>query len=131
MNYMEQVAEMLGVAFGEEFEIEGMEYKYKIMEGGVYYLRLDMRVWIKAPVVLNDILAGNCKVNRLPFYPKYGTIYYTYSCGWGAIKTTWEDEYADYVNRKIRAVFRTKKEAEEKRPEIYKNLTGKDWKDRD
>ena len=37
MNYMKQVAQMLGVELGEEFNIECYNGKYKIIDTGIYF----------------------------------------------------------------------------------------------
>ena len=61
MNYMEEIAHMMGLKIGEEFKIEGYEeYKYKF-DYNLMTLMPDGR-WYTAPEVLNKILEGKYKV---------------------------------------------------------------------
>ena len=54
MNYMEQVAKMLGVELEQEFCIKGNDYKYKITKYGMCVFSEFSAVWDFA----NDILVG-------------------------------------------------------------------------
>lgn len=61
MNYMKEIAHMLGLEIGEEFKIEGYnEYTYKF-DYNLMTLMPDGR-WYTAPEVLNKILEGKYKV---------------------------------------------------------------------
>lgn len=66
MNYMADVAQMLGVEIGEEFKIEGFskETKYKFSKDYLIMLISDVG-WIKASV-LTDLLNGKLKIVKLP-----------------------------------------------------------------
>ena len=64
MNYMEKVAEMLGVEIGEEFKI-GNEYSYKFTEECLMALFPNGK-WYIAPYALYEILNGKYKVTKLP-----------------------------------------------------------------
>ena len=64
MNYMEKVAEMLGVEIGEEFKI-GNEYSYKFTEECLMALFPNDK-WYIAPYALYEILNGKYKVIKLP-----------------------------------------------------------------
>lgn len=64
MNYMEKVAEMLGVEIGEEFKI-GNEYSYKFTEECLMALFPNGK-WYIAPYALYEILNGKYKVIKLP-----------------------------------------------------------------
>lgn len=63
MNYMEQVTQMLGVKFEEEFNIEGNNYKYKISEDGICFYSEGK--WYRMCNDLNDILAGKYKIIKI------------------------------------------------------------------
>lgn len=54
MNYMKQVAQMLGVELEQEFCIKGNDYKYKITKYGMCVFSEFSAVWNFA----NDILVG-------------------------------------------------------------------------
>ena len=47
MNYMEQVAQMMGVVLEEEFNIKGDNSSYKITKTGLYYFNEDKLCWLK------------------------------------------------------------------------------------
>lgn len=64
MNYMGEVAEMLGVEIGEEFKI-GNEYSYKFTEECLMALFPNGK-WYIAPYALYEILNGKYKVIKLP-----------------------------------------------------------------
>ena len=68
MNYMEQIAEMLGVKLYEDFRIKSInemifEKKYFLTEYGLF--STDSTVPIST--ILNDILNGQYKIVKLPF----------------------------------------------------------------
>ena len=68
MNYMEQIAEMLGVKLYEDFRIKAInemifEKKYFLTEYGLF--STDSTVPIST--ILNDILNGQYKIVKLPF----------------------------------------------------------------
>ena len=61
MNYMKEIAHMLGLEIGEEFKIEGPNnYKYRF-DDNLMTLMPDGR-WCTAPAMLNQILEGKYKI---------------------------------------------------------------------
>lgn len=64
MNYMKEVAQLLGVEIGEEFKI-GNEYSYKFTEECLMALFPNGK-WYIAPYALYEILNGKYKVTKLP-----------------------------------------------------------------
>lgn len=65
MNYMEQVAEMLGVELEEEFNITGYDAKYRFTEHGLEYFNDILREWVISDC-LNDILNGSQEIVKIP-----------------------------------------------------------------
>ena len=67
MNYMEQVAQMLGVEIGEEFNIEGgsKDAKYKFSKDYLIIEITDVG-WTRASFYLVDLLNGKLKIVKLP-----------------------------------------------------------------
>ena len=67
MNYMKQVAEMLGVELDEEFKIE--EYRassrFKLTLNGGYRYGEEDEIWQESSVIC-DILNGNMNIVKLP-----------------------------------------------------------------
>ena len=87
MNYMEQIAEMLGVKFYEDFRIKSInemifEKKYFLTEYGLF--STDSTVPIST--ILNDILNGQYEIVKLP----------------QPILTEEEKEYLSYVIKPFR-----------------------------
>ena len=67
MNYMADVAKMLGVEIGEEFNIEGgsKDAKYKFSKDYLIMEITDVG-WTRASFYLADLLNGNLKIVKLP-----------------------------------------------------------------
>ena len=66
MNYMKQVAQMLGVELGEEFNIECYNGKYKIIDTGIYFFDEEDNLWYSAWSMALVLLRGNCQIIKLP-----------------------------------------------------------------
>lgn len=58
---MAQVAQMLGVEFGEEFGIENDNFLFKLDDEGIYFLTND-NTWEKDYFKIGEILSGNIKI---------------------------------------------------------------------
>lgn len=67
MNYMMQVANLLGVELYEEFKIEGYSgnVKYRLTEENLEYLS-SCGHWISISSTLNNLLNGEHKVAKMP-----------------------------------------------------------------
>ena len=71
MNYMKDVAQLLGVELGEEFKIEKegkykfTEDRYKITNECLMVLLTDGK-WYTAPLVLHKLLNGRYKLIKIP-----------------------------------------------------------------
>ena len=140
MNYIPQVAKMLGVEIGERFTIK--EY-----EGLTYYftenaLMLNHPNYSSFPAYrdLADLIYGISKIVKIPFEPKMGDKYYaiTWSrnenneiCEPTISSIIWNGDMVDYAGKAIGNVFRTEAEAEAHKYEIYEKLTGKKWEEKD
>ena len=66
MNYMEQVAQMMGVVLEEEFNIKGDNSSYKITKTGLYYFNEDKLCWLKVFGLLERILKGDYEIIDKP-----------------------------------------------------------------
>ena len=137
MNYIPQVAKMLGVEIGEKFNIDGYD-------GLTYYftenaLMLNRPNNSSSPAYrdLADLIYGYKKIVKLPFEPKEGDEYYAISwsrnenneiCEPTIFSITWDGDMVDYVCKANGNFFRTQAEAEAHKYEIYEKLTRKKWK---
>ncbi|PWM78644.1 MAG: hypothetical protein DBY32_03965 [Phascolarctobacterium sp.] len=112
MNYMKQVAKMLGVELGEEFKIKGghgnNEYCYKFTEHGI--------VWIKSGATLSnsglaELLTGEAQIVKLQWKPKNGDKYYCVYFNQNIIANQWSGDAFDLTYFYAGNCFRTKKAA--------------------
>lgn len=62
MNYMEQVAQMLGVELEEEFKIKGDNSRYKFTKSELCYFNEEKQCWLKVFGLLEKILKGNYEI---------------------------------------------------------------------
>ena len=79
MNYMKQIAQMLGVELEEEFKIRNGEKLisdcYMFTEYGLYCITDGLRSY-KCGAVLSEILNGNYEIVKKPWKPKEKEIMY-------------------------------------------------------
>ena len=64
MNYMEQVAHILGVELDEEFNLVGVDLTYKISKDGMKVYHEIENEWRYASPLLSDILLGKYKIKK-------------------------------------------------------------------
>lgn len=128
MNYMKQIAEMLGVELGEEFkirdtttgEIDG--YMYRLSELGIEWNDARNDEWVTS-YVLDLVLKGNYEIVKLPYKPKVDDKAFTYFVNFDDhIPYVVDDAYYGYVSDILRAEYglwyRTKAEAEADLPRV-------------
>lgn len=146
MSKMAEVAKLLGVELNEGFEVEDGfrdEMNRKITcclteEGLQVYVRViscrgDIAgKWVDDGRLLGGLLCDNdrFKIVRKPWMPKDGDEYYTYVSSYFMInRYTWSSDAWEYGIFKGGIVFRTREEAVVARPRVYKELTGKEWRE--
>ena len=61
-NYMEQVAQMLGVELEEEFKVDCSHVTYKITEDGMFYWSGEQYGWQSINGWLTELLSGKIKI---------------------------------------------------------------------
>lgn len=69
MNYMKEVAQMLGVELGEEFELKrdiSDIYRYKLTADGLVAFSLITKDWHEGNKLLVDLLLGNNEIVKIP-----------------------------------------------------------------
>lgn len=65
MNYMKEVAEMLGVKLGEEFKLnDSDDYKYKITKDGMFMYSGFASDWFSANHILLGVLIGKYEIKK-------------------------------------------------------------------
>lgn len=129
-NRMEEVANLLGLGLNEPFRIKwyGVEhspiYMFTVSDFRLKTPKGDCKVGIE---VLTNLLNGTYEVVKIPFYPEKGETYYTYGDNWNVLEAEWHNTTFDYINLKLSLIFKTKEEAQEALPKVYKSLTGGEW----
>lgn len=125
-NYMQDVANILGVELGEEFKLDGRKTKYKFTENGLYFYAPD-GWWQCSNVMLPKILKGELEIVKLPWKPKVGDVYYR---PWryfkGVTSTYWNNAVEDFALKEAGMIFRTAEECEAALPELRKKYLGGD-----
>ena len=107
-NYMAEVAKLLGVEFGEEFECEGSSCIYKITENGL------LCNGCYGADSLMMILNGERIITYRPWKPSmYNTYYYT--DGYHVYNEEWMGYLYNYDCYKLGNCYKTQKEAEANR----------------
>lgn len=139
MNLIPKIAEMLGVEIGEEFDLcNGMDSSirmcriYKFSDSCLMCADEDDKdcFGVASDKTLRCIINGSLKVIKLPFEPKKGDKYFIISV---VDKTVfpfiWDGTTTDYCYKACGNCFRTEKEAEKHKHEIYEKLTGRKWEE--
>ena len=121
-NYMAEVAKMLGVEIGEEFEIQypspcSVKTTAMFTEDGFRIVHTDTVIlhpyWKE--VELNHLLNGTFTIKRKPWKPKKEEHYWNVRLEGEPWFTRWLDDVIDYNNYKLGNCYRTKEEAEANR----------------
>ena len=128
-NYMADVAKMLGVEHGEEFNLKDCSrevvctHRFKLTMGGL--CEFWDNTWVCHDMI-GDLLTGEYEIVKLPWKPKFGDEYYCASVPQRCIrKCFWSNITRDYAFYKLGMCYRTKEEAEEHFAKDYKELMGK------
>ena len=126
MNYMKDVAALLGVQLNEEFRVldknkQDVGYSFKITERGLEFY---IKEWHVTAGWLENLLTKEYTIERLPFKPKnrenYWTLRYTSDCGIMTAEDVWEDWSQDYLAYYNGLCFRTEEEAEANKDKLLK-----------
>ena len=130
MNKMKEVAKALGYEVGEEFNLIFTDGKYsrynpfKFTEtdlvdtfGGVF------------TAYIGRIITQDYKIEKIPFAPKIGENYWTYSAGFTLPVIeyySWGNSCYDKERKLFGIVFRTEQEAKDYLPTWEKRLEGEE-----
>lgn len=127
MNHMKEVAQMLGVEFGEEFEIEGREGNFRISNDGIEVfdeINVDKYGWCTVSGnVYVDLLVRGFGIIKKPWIPKDGeNVWAVYPDG-SVGETYFEVRfYGDLSRFALGCLYRTREEAEAHAPEIQEQM---------
>ena len=127
-NLIPQIAEMLGVEIGEEFEVKGNKgLVYKFVDDELIVNSTDDRgsSGITAHMTLVSLLKGKREIIKLPWKPKKGETYYTFELlgdKW-VVRPVWCGGFPnDYALFDKGWAYRTRTEAEASLPAVAEEL---------
>ncbi len=120
-NKMEQVAEMLGVELGEEFQIKEVATgevrtgEYRLTENGLEYRFPDGWYISTITDAIGKIFTGELAIVKKPWKPNMGDGYYmpAISGDFAYEHYIWDDDPMDLLAYDRGLVFKTKNEAKE------------------
>lgn len=118
-NLIPEIAQMLGVEIGEEFQIDIRSNDiFQITESGIWMKKdVNKDEWVEMPFEFMMLCNGDAKLIKLPWRPKKGEGYWTFnvffgSGKWAVASFAWGDEVFDKAVLKAGWVYRTREEAE-------------------
>ena len=122
-NYMPEVAKMLGVELGEEFEVSGWNGKFMFDKSGLRIKYLGC-LEEEAETTLYQLLDGTEEIVRRPWKPKNGAGYWFVNAFYEGVYTV-EDSYYNGSISDINRIllgncFPTREAAEAAAPDILK-----------
>ena len=146
MSKMAEIAKLLGVELDEVFDVEDdfrgemdKTIVCRLTEKGlqtysrVISCRGDIaEKWVDNERLLGGLLCNNDRftIVRKPWVPKDGDTYHSYfHRDFGVGLMVWDSLPSDFARYKSGMLFRNIKEAIEARPRIYRELTGKEWRE--
>ena len=122
-NLIPEIAKMLGVELGEEFEIKGREYIFHFVDNGLIAYRADGSVLPYKNCLAHFmwLINGEEEITKLPWKPKKGETYYTFellSGKWVVHLLWWAGSPNGYALLEKGWVYRTKEAAEAALPTV-------------
>lgn len=133
-NLMPEVAKLLGVEIGEEFNIQGLSggperFKTILTETGLVFPDFKALNDGGDNTYLAELLKGNLEYEKMPWEPKEDEPYWTISFFKKhrpyAENYVWNGDDMDFTKLKLGMVYRTQAEAEAHLAEDYERLIGK------
>lgn len=123
-----EIARMLGVELGEEFKIKGDNETYRFTNDGLVFNQMDgfgLESTVAAKAKLDSLLNGKDEIVKLPWQPKEGESFYTFTAAYGEWSVSldmWAEEPCNYALLDKGWIYRTKKEAIAALPAVLKEL---------
>lgn len=127
-NLIPEIAKLLGVELGEEFQIKGDdELTYIFTDDG---LKVTFAGGIEiSQISINSafvaLVMGKDEIVKLPWKPKAGATYYSFSCArkeWFVRKQQWTNHPLDLALLDKGWVYRSKEEAEAALPKVAEEM---------
>ena len=131
-NLIPEIAKMLGVEIGEEFKVKGYELTYMITDNkGLMATNDSPETGWKPANAANalfvDLVNGKDEIVKIPWKPKKGDVYYTFSFGglseeWVVVKQQWDAHPYERALLEKGWVYRTREEAQAALPKVAAEL---------
>ena len=122
-NRMQEIAEMLGVEIGEEFDV--INQYGDLIYGCPYKLTnegCELQTRDTASFTLMQLLNGNCSIVKKPWKPKYGERFYYINIEERVCRTSNYEVATDLALIYFGNCFRSKEEAEANKDEILEKM---------
>lgn len=122
-NYYKEIAKMLDLKLGEEFETRNEKlYNLMFTEDDFKCRYKNETNWMSTSTYfLEGVFSGADEIIKKPFKPKNGDKYHI--CGFDLVyEKTWIDDVVDYKNYYCGNYFRTEEEALKHRDELVNKL---------
>ena len=110
-NHMEEVAKILGIELGEDFEIKGCNGTYYLVADGLYQAQSGF----KCEKTLHDLLVGVCTIKHKPWKPIINDTYYFVRIDGNVSSAQWISNVWDHSIYKLGNCYRTRENAESNR----------------
>lgn len=125
-NLIPEIARMLGVEIGEEFEIKGrkgLTYKFITEELIVCNDNNTETAYISANMTLVSLIRGRAEIIKLPWKPKIDETFYTFGIHatedkWVVVSCKWWDNVKNLALYRLGWIYRSQKEAEAALPTV-------------
>lgn len=117
-NIIPDIAKMLGVEIGEEFEVEGLDGRYKLTEDSLRIILLSGKWACASTATFYWLCKGKYKIIKLPFKPKYGEPFCYIRTNGCVDWDTFSDHIFSASMYLIGNCFRTEEEASAHKDEI-------------
>lgn len=128
-NLIPAITHMLGVEIGEAFKVKGNdELTYRFDSDGLkltHYSGIEIAK-ISANVAFVDLVNGKDEIVKLPWKPKEGESFYTFTAAygeWSVSLDVWAEEPCNYALLDKGWIYRTEKEAKAALPAVLKELS--------
>ena len=128
-NIMKEIAKLLNLEPGEEFEILNSGYIYKIDENeGLMHRRLSDNFWHNSSTYdFENLLTGKNEIIKLPWTPKEDDMYYYPAEKFNAVyHSIWRNSVFGFALKEAGMIFKTYEECKAALPELKKKYLGVD-----
>lgn len=128
-NLIPEIVKMLGLQLGEEFKVQGYDDLTYVFTSDGLKLTYDNGLEISdltAKVALVALLNGKDEIVKLPWKPKEGESFYTFTAAygeWSVSLDVWAEEPCNYALLDKGWIYRTEKEAKAALPAVLKELS--------